>query len=148
MIAEVKKKKVNLVQKTVQMPLDKIIKFQLITHCYVNNIILSDLDLDCLTYLGLLGESELTDFCNDMADIRLAEKLKTWKPNPDNPKEKQPGPSPQTIRNVLIKVEKENLLVKQGRGRKKISLNPDIKIQTQGNILLNYKFVYVESEES
>lgn len=136
---------VNLVNKQVQMSLDEIIKFQLITHCYINRIILSELDLDCLTHLGVLGESELTDFCNLMAEKRLAEKLKTWQPHPDNPKEKKPEASPQTIRNVLIKVEKENLLHKEGRGRKKISLNPDLKIQTTGNILLNYKLIHIGS---
>jgi len=139
--------KVNLVNKQVQMQLDEIIKLQLITHCYVNRITLSDLDLECLVSLGKLGEAELTDFCNEMAEKRLAEKLKTWKANPDNPKERLPEASPQTIRNVLIKVEKENLLRKEGKGRKKISLNPDLKIQTAGNILLNYKFIRVEPTE-
>lgn len=140
--------KVNLVNKQVQMGIAEIIKLQLINHCFINHIVLSELDLDCLTELGQLGESELTEFCNAMADKRLEEKLKTWKPNPDNPKEKTPEPSPQTIRNTLIKVEKENLLRKEGRRRKKISLNPDLKIQTSGNILLNYKFVHIDSQES
>ena len=106
------------------------------------------MDLDCLTQLGIIGESELTDFCKDIADARLTEKLKTWKPNPDNPKEKQPGASPQSIRNVLIKAERENLLLKTGRGRKKISLNPKLMVQTEGNILLNYKFIHVGPKEN
>ncbi len=137
--------KVNLVNKQVQMNLAEIIKFQLITHCYINNITLSELDLDCLTYLGVLGESELTEFCNLMAKKRIEDKLKTWKPSTDKPKERPPEASPQTIRNVLIKVEKENLLLKEGKSRKKISLNPLLNIQTSGNILLNYKFVHLDS---
>jgi hypothetical protein len=139
---------VNVVDKKVQMGLDDIIRFQLITHCSINNIVLSDLELECLVSLGLSGPTEQTDFCNDMADKRLAEKLKTWKINPDKAKEKQPESSPQTIRNVLIKIEREKLLLKEGRGRKKISLNPDLKIQTTGNILLNYKFIHVESQKA
>jgi len=140
--------KVNLVDKKVQMSLSDIVKFQLVTYCFNNNITMSDLDLDCLTQLGIIGESELTDFCKDVADARLAEKLKTWKPNPDNPKEKQPGASPQSIRNVLIKAEKEKLLLKTGRGRKKISLNPKLMVQTDGNILLNYKFIHIGPKEN
>lgn len=136
---------VNLVNKQVQMDLIEIIKFQLITHCYINQINLSELDLDCLTYLGLLGEVELTDFCNQMAEKRLRDKMKTWKPSPDKPGEKKPDSSPQTIRNVLIKAEKENMILKNGRGRKKIALNPNLKIQTAGNILLNYKLLRVDS---
>ena len=135
--------KVNVVNKQVKLTLDQIIKYQLITHCYINRIVLSDLDLDCLTYLGVLGESELTDFCNLMAEKRLSDKLKTW--TPSIPNERKPDASPQTIRNVLIKVEKENLLQKVGKGRKKISLSPSLKIQTLGNILLNYKIVHLES---
>lgn len=134
---------VNLVNKQVQLTLSEIIKFQLITHCYINKITLSELDLDCLTHLGVLGTSELTEFCNLMAGKRLEEKLKTWEPHPDNLKERKPEASPQTIRNILIKIEKENLLIKEGRGRKRISLNPELKIQTDGNILLNYKFIHV-----
>lgn len=137
--------KVNLVNKQIQMDLADIIKYQLMTHCYVKRIVLSDLDYDCLTNLGLMGESELTEFCTIMAEKRLNDKLKTWKPS--RPNERQPEPSPQTIRNVLIKVEKEGLLYKVGRGRKKIGINPELKIQTTGNILLNHKIVRIEPKE-
>lgn len=138
--------KVNVVNKQVRMDLDDIIKYQLITHCYINRILLSDLDLDCLTSLGKTGESELTDFCVYMAEKRLQHKLKSWKPTKSN--ERMPDASPQTIRNVLIKVEKENLIVKSGKGRKRISLNPNLKIQTSNSILLNYKIVHVAAEET
>ena len=73
--------KVNVVNKQVRMDLNDIIRYQLITHCYINRIVLSELDYECLTNLGLLGESELTEFCTMMADKRLNEKLKTWKPS-------------------------------------------------------------------
>ena len=134
---------VNLVTKQAQFTQSEIIRFQLMTHCYINHITLSDLDLDCLTHLGTLGESELTDFCNSMAEKRLQEKLKNWDPN--NGPARKPDSSPQTIRNVLIKAEKENMILKTGKGRKKISLNPKLQIQTHGNILLNYKFLHVGS---
>jgi len=134
--------KVNLVNKQIQMQLDQIIKFQLITHCYINHITVGELDLDCLVTLGKLGEAKLTDFCNNMADQKLAEKLKTWKGNGICES------SPQTIRNILLKLEKFGLLNKEGKGRKTISLNPQLKIQTSGNILLNYKAIYVETKEN
>jgi len=138
--------KVNIVNKQVRMDLDDIIRYQLITHCYINRIALSELDLDCLISLSKMGESELTEFCSIMAEKRLEEKLKTWKPS--RPNERKPDPSPQTIRNVLIKVEKDKLLLKAGKGRKKISLNPDLKIQITGSVLLNYKILYVEPQEA
>lgn len=137
---------VNLVDKKVAMELGEIIKFQLLTHAYIRSISLSDLDLECLTSLGIVGEVELTEFCTAMAEKRLKEKLKTWKPA--SAKSKKPEASPQTIRNVLIKVERAGLISKTGKGRKKIELHPDLKVQTSGNILLNYKFYCVEPERS
>ena len=140
--------KVNLVDKKVQMQLAEIIKFQLLSHCYIKGIMLSELDLDCLTNLGLMGEAELTDFCNMMADKRLESRLELWANDAEKSIAKRPQASPQTIRNVLIKVEREKLLKKEGKGRKKIYLNPDLQIQTVGNIVLNYKFFHIESEKA
>ena len=56
--------------------------------------------------------------------------------------------SSQSVRNALAKAEKRNLIIKQGKSKKKIKINPDLKIQTDGNILLDYKVVRVESKEA
>lgn len=135
--------KVNLVNKQVQLGIEEIIRFQIITHCYINRITMSELDIDCLTFLGVVGKVELTDFCKHMAEKRLNKKLSAWKT-----KARRPESSPQTIRNILIRAEKEKLLFKEGTGRKKISLSPDLKIQTVGNIMLNYKFICLEPQEA
>lgn len=137
--------KVNLVNKQVKMEPEDIIKFQFITHCYINNIVLSELDLACLTLLAQVEQIDLASFCTTMADIRLEQKLKKVK-NPSAAHNHDA--SPQTIRNTLSKIEKHKLIVREGSGRKKISINPDLKIQAQGNILLNYKFVCIDTKES
>lgn len=137
--------RVNLVDKKVQMTLADIIKYQIITHAHIHDVTLSDLDLECLTNLSIQGEADLTEFCELMAEKRLQERLKKWDPNS---KSKKPEASPQTIRNVIIKMEKAGLIYKDGKGRKRISVNPDLKIQSEGNILLNYKMYRVESAES
>mgnify|MGYP000565770838 CR=1 FL=1 len=54
----------------------------------------------------------------------------------------------QSVRNALAKAEKRNLIVKQGKSKKKIKINPELKVQTDGNILLDYKIVRVEPKES
>lgn len=136
---------VNIVNKQVEMNRGEIIKFQLITHCQINKINLTELDVECLIEVGLAGYSDLTEFCNNMAEKRLLSKLKSWVPDVNSPNLRKPEASPQTIRNVLIKVEKENLLIKESRGKKRISLNPKLKIQTEGNILLNYKLIHIGS---
>jgi hypothetical protein len=121
---------VNQVQKRVKMPKWDIVKFQILTHCYVNHITMSDSDLNCLTLLSFNQPIELTHFCYDAS----AEDEKIFK-------------SSQTVRNSLNKSEKNNLIIKDDNNKKLIMLNPSLKIQTQGKILLDYKFLDNDSEE-
>jgi hypothetical protein len=121
--------KVNQVRKTVRMDLWNIVRFQIATHCTLKQMNVSDLDLNCLTFLALGGEQPLTEFCD------TATKNKIFG-------------SSQSVRSAITKAEKKNLVVKNGDYNKLIKLNPDLKIQTTGNILLDYKFVRVESENS
>lgn len=134
--------KLHLVEKKVKMSKSDIIKYQIITHCYINHISLSTTDVDCLVWLGTYGKIELTEFCKKVADLRLDEKLKEWET--DRTK-KRPEASPQTIRNAVFKLEKMGLIVKDPQGKRTITLNPDMKIQTQGNILLDFKMAYIGS---
>jgi len=121
--------KANLVQKKVRMNQRDIIKYQLITYCFMNDIRLSNNELDCLTLLGVFVESELAEFCN------LAVEEKIFK-------------TAQTVRNFLTKAERKmNLIYKDGTNKKKIGLNDDLKIQTQGNIVLDFKIFHVTQEQ-
>ena len=43
---------VKQVQKKVVMSKKDIVKFQLVTHCYINKITVSNSDLECLTLLS------------------------------------------------------------------------------------------------
>jgi hypothetical protein len=121
---------VNQVQKRVKMPKWDVIKFQILAHCYINRITMSDSDLNCLTLLSLNQPIELTEFCYDAS----SEESWIFK-------------SPQTVRNCINKAEKNNLVVKDLENKKIISLNPSLKIQTEGTVLLDYKFLGNESEE-
>jgi hypothetical protein len=121
---------VNQVQKRVKMPKWDIVKFQILTHCYVNHITMSDSDLNCLTLLSFNQPIELTHFCYDAS----AEDEKIFK-------------SSQTVRNSLNKSEKNNLIIKDDSNKKLIMLNPSLKIQTKGKILLDYKFLDNDSEK-
>jgi hypothetical protein len=121
--------KANVVDKKVMMSHRDIIKYQLITQCFINNVQTSDSELDCLTLLGAYGECELADFCNTAVDEGI---FKTS----------------QTVRNFLTKAEKSKLVLKMGTSRKKIQLNPELNVQTKGNIVLDYKIYYIVTEES
>ena len=122
---------VNQVQKRVKMPKWNVVKFQILTHCYINNITVSDSDLNCLTLLSFNEPIELTDFCYDAS----SEEEPIFK-------------SPQTVRNSINKAEKNSLVIKDASNKKLIKLNPDLKIQTEGTILLDYKFLGDESKKA
>ena len=120
---------VNRVEKKVKMSKDEIIKYQILTHCFLNNIQISKSDIDCLCELAKKGMQELTSFCKDIS------KKKIFK-------------SKQSARNALTKAEKKNLITKNGSNKKTICINNDINIQTEGNIFLDFKMLGVETEES
>ena len=121
---------VNQVQKRVRMPKWDIVKFQILTHCYINHIAMSESDLNCLTLLSFNEPIELTHFCYDAS----SEEDWIFK-------------SPQTVRNCVNKAEKNGLVIKDSGNKKQILLNPILKIQTEGTILLDYKFLGDDSKE-
>jgi hypothetical protein len=92
---------------------------------------MSESDLNCLTLLSFNEPIELTSFCYDAS----AEDDWIFK-------------SPQTVRNCINKAEKNGLVIKDVVNKKIIMINPIIKLQTQGTVLLDYKFLGNESEES
>lgn len=120
---------VNHVRKNVKMDLWSIVKFQLAVHCHLKALNVSDQDLSCLTFLALTGEKELTEFCNDATKNKIFG-------------------SSQSVRNAVTKAEKKKLIVKNGKNRKTIYLNPELKIQITGNILLDYKILHAEPKEN
>ena len=119
---------VNQVTKKVRMSLSSVVKYHILTYCYLNDISVTNSDLDCLTLLAIEGETELTEFCNLGYDNDIFK-------------------SPQSVRNAITKAEKKDLVVKRGDGRKTIEINPDMAIQTKAPILLDFKFAAVESKE-
>lgn len=122
---------VNQVQKRVRMPKWEVVKFQILTHCYINNIAVSESDLNCLTLLSFNEPIELTHFCYDASS-----------------EEEWIFKSPQTVRNCINKAEKNNMVIKDHNNKKIIMLNPALKIQTQGIVMLDYKFLGDDTKET
>jgi hypothetical protein len=121
----------NQVVKKVKMSSWDIVKFQIMTYCYLEKVIVSESDLECLTFLAIQGEQELTGFCNDCAARKIFS-------------------SPQTVRNAITKAEKKGLIRKTlSKTKKKIVVNPDMKVTTEGNIMLDFKFAAIaETQEA
>lgn len=120
---------VNQVDKRVKMNKWDIVKYQILTYCYLNKISVSEADLNCLTYLALEGDQELTSFCTKAHGKEIFSSI-------------------QSVRNCLTKAEKKRLIKKEGKNKKKIYINPDLKVFAKGNILLDFKFLSVETQES
>lgn len=109
--------------KTIQMNKPDIIRFQLMIHCYVEKIQhISSADLDCLTLLGQKGKAELTAFC-ELLTLKSIFK------------------SCQSSRNAITRLQDKGLLVKEGKNKKKILLNPVLQIQNSGNVLVDVKCI-------
>lgn len=117
---------VNQVNKKVKMTQWEVIKFQLLTYCYLKGIQMSDADLECLTCLALHKEIDLPHLCSIVQGMGIFK-------------------STQAARNSIRKVEIKGLVLKQGKNKKKIIINPDVNIVTTGNILLNYNFLGLET---
>lgn len=117
------------VDKKVKLDKFEIIKFQILTYCFLSNIIISVSELTCLSMLAIEGEQELNSFCQKTHNLSIFK-------------------SSQTVRNTISKAEKNNLVIKEGKSKKKIKINPELKIQTEGNILLDYKFLAIEATQS
>jgi len=122
---------VNQVQKKVKMPKWDIVKFQILTHCYINRITMSDSDLNCLTLLCFNQPIELSNFCLDAS----SEEDWIFK-------------TPQTVRNSINKSEKNGLISKDVNNKKLIVINSALKIQTEGIVYLDYKLLSNDTEKS
>tara|TARA_R100000152_G_C6658719_1_gene98208 strand:+ start:341 stop:694 length:354 start_codon:yes stop_codon:yes gene_type:complete len=113
---------VNRVDKRVKVIKDDVIKYQIVTYCFLNDIQISKADLECLSELGKLKGAELNKFCKVIS-------------------EKQIFKSPQSCRNAIQKAKSKGLIEKAD---KKILLSDDIQLQVDGTILLDYKILSVE----
>jgi hypothetical protein len=120
--------KVKVVKKKVQLTQKSIVKFQLLTHCFIQGIQLSGSEVDCLVSLGICGEQGLSDFCN------MAVQEKIFKTS-------------QTVRNFITRAGKLGLVSKTGTSTKKIALDKVLDLQTEGSIWLDYNFIHVTEEQ-
>ena len=135
--------KVNQVKKSGHMDLWDIVKFQINLYCHLNTITISDSDVECLTLLAINGETELTAFCNAAceSDERNRDHDLTY--------EMEIFKTPQSVRNSINKIENIGLISKKGKSKKKIFVNPIMKVQAEGNIFVEVKFLRKdESQEA
>lgn len=117
------------IEKVIKLNKFEIVKYQLMHHCFISNIKINDTELNCLSLLGELGSIRLTEFGK-----RASEKGFLG--------------NPIAVNNCLSKIEKSNLFIKKGTGKKIIFLNPDLNIKSEGNIILELKLFKLEANSS
>jgi hypothetical protein len=129
---------VKKVTKKLRITTPSVIKYQLLTEIvFFKDEHLIPSDLEILVLLVKWGPMELVGFCMNAA------------------KELYPETAPedlsvrsQNVRNRIVKLEKRNIVTKSKTGRKIIYLNPEISIQSEGNILLDYNYLAIESNKA
>jgi len=121
---------VNQVKKNIRMELWDIVRFQIHLYCYLNKILVTDQNLECLTLLALRSEDEIGEFCDKAAEQKIFA-------------------NSQSARSALATLEKKGLIntFKIGRSKKRLKLNPAVIIQSSGNILLDLKIIRIEPQE-
>jgi hypothetical protein len=120
---------VNQVSLKLKVSLNNTIKYQILTYCFFENIMISNSDLEFLTVLSRNPKMEISKFCILLTELNIFK-------------------SAQSARNAISKAEKKNLVSKKGSNKKTIVLNNLINVQTNGLVLLDYKILGSESKEA
>ena len=120
--------KFKLSESKITMGLYDIVKYQILTYCYTKRISVIESELDCLTVLAMADEQDLTEFCLMITNKRIFK-------------------STQAVRNCIVKLEKNQLIIKEGKAHKRIKINPEMKVLSIGNIVASFKFIHFEPKE-
>jgi len=118
--------KALVINKQIPLSLHDIIRYQINQYCFIEKIRMSPAQQDCLAMLGVYGEMNISDFCEQIVTEDIFGSI-------------------QTTRNFLVKCIKDGLVKRSGLGNKVVSLSDNLQIITSGTILLNLKVYHVES---
>lgn len=126
---------VNKVERKYRITHYDLVKYQVITEfVFFKKEALLESDLELLTLLALNGPMELPKFCN------LAVKQSGEVIAPEDFAVKS-----QNVRNKITKLEKRGLIKKSDGYKKSIEIASSVPIHKSGNVLLDYKFLAVET---
>ena len=120
---------VNKVDFKLKVGINDSIKYQILTYCFFTKTLISNSDLDFLAVLAKKPKIEISKFCILLTELNIFK-------------------SAQSARNAISKAEKKGLVNKNGNNKKTIDLNKDINVQSDGLVLLDYKILGSESQET
>ncbi len=105
------------------------VKIQLLIHCYINKIELSHSEVDALTLLAVLESVSLNEFCS------LLSKQEIFKTS-------------QSARNGVGKLTEKGIIIKKRINKVyTLYMSPDLFLETAPALLLDYKFLAIDTQE-
>ena len=113
---------VKKVDQKVKTTLQNTVKYQILTYCFFNGIHINDSDLNLLAELAICDNVEVPKFCKILTDKNIFKSL-------------------QSARNAITKAQKRALVDKENSNKKRIFLNKEINVQSEGIVLLDFKIL-------
>ena len=113
---------VKKVDQKVKTTLQNTVKYQILTYCFFNGIHINDSDLNLLAELAICDNVEVPKFCKILTDKNIFKSL-------------------QSARNAITKAQKRALVDKESSNKKRIFLNKEINVQSEGIVLLDFKIL-------
>jgi len=122
-----------------------LIRFQILTWCFLRNIQVTNADIEALVLLSILGRTKLTSFCEQLCTTELNISHKHKRED-----FKYIFNSKQSARNAMSKLHELGLIKREGKNKSNINLwlNPEMDIYTDQNLLINYQFLSIDTPES
>lgn len=125
-----------------------LIRFQINTYCILRNIKITNADLDMLALLSLLNTTSLSTFCELLTKTELSTGVRIKKQSGKETEYKYIFNSLQSARNAIARIIELGLIKSQGKGNIKIQISSDIEVHTDLNLLINYQFLCLDTNES
>ncbi len=117
--------KFKVVENKTKMSLEEIVEYQIMMYAYFNDINISKSDIKCLSML--IEEYSLVDYCNKVIKKGYLK-------------------SNQSVRNSVSRLSNIGLIQKIGNNKKQyIKLSDKLNVISEGNIMLNFKLYYIET---
>jgi hypothetical protein len=119
---------VTKINKKTKFSVREGLEFQLLTYCFINKYNISIAERKTLVELVIHQPAPLKDFCTHITSLTI---FKTT----------------QSTRNAISKLERMGLIVKQGKGKKDVTLNPECGVVNKPTVLLDFQFLAHDSKQ-
>lgn len=124
--------KAHLVKKQIKVSsLSKIIKYQVIYQSFIMDVKLTEAQIDLITFLYSLINNDYTNGISISEFCRISSEVGIYNSN-------------QSVRNAINKIRKTtDFLEINSGGDKNLNVNKKLQIKGSGNIVLDFKMIFI-----